>query len=159
MRLQPASWNICNLIVLIEKCSTFQWVLLVSILGQVCIIKSDKNTWTGRKASVYEGGHRVPFLTWWPLGIHLSLHGTNYGMYSLIRYRWINTEQLVWSPRVAPFQSENLGLIWLGRTENRAMWIRARVYWCFTIFGPIFFNKIFNTNLSLLLTTVNLLNL
>ena len=29
---------------------------------------------------VYEGGHRVPMLFWWPLGIHQSLHGTNFDL-------------------------------------------------------------------------------
>ena len=37
-------------------------------------------TMRGKKASVYEGGHRVPFLSWWPKGIHQSLHGTNYDL-------------------------------------------------------------------------------
>ena len=38
------------------------------------------STMRGKKASVYEGGHRVPFLTWWPKGIHKGLHGTNYDL-------------------------------------------------------------------------------
>ena len=38
------------------------------------------STLRGSKASVYEGGHRVPFLSWWPLGIHKALHGTNYDL-------------------------------------------------------------------------------
>ena len=29
---------------------------------------------------VYEGGHRVPLLMWWPHGIHQSLHGTNFDL-------------------------------------------------------------------------------
>lgn len=37
-------------------------------------------TMRGRKASVYEGGHRVPFLTWWPKGIDRALHGSNYDL-------------------------------------------------------------------------------
>ena len=37
-------------------------------------------TMRGKKASVYEGGHRVPFLSWWPKGIHPALHGTNYDL-------------------------------------------------------------------------------
>ena len=32
----------------------------------------------GKKASIYEGGHRVPFLSWWPLGTHKALQGTNF---------------------------------------------------------------------------------
>ena len=38
------------------------------------------STMRGKKASVYEGGHRVPFLVWWPNGIHQSLYGTNYDL-------------------------------------------------------------------------------
>ena len=34
----------------------------------------------GKKASVYEGGHRVPFLSWWPKGTHQSLWGTNFDL-------------------------------------------------------------------------------
>ena len=34
----------------------------------------------GNKASIYEGGHRVPMLTWWPLGTHQALHGTNFDL-------------------------------------------------------------------------------
>ena len=34
----------------------------------------------GKKASIYEGGHRVPFLSWWPLGTHKALHGTNFDL-------------------------------------------------------------------------------
>ena len=34
----------------------------------------------GLKASVYEGGHRVPFLYWWPSGIDTALHGTSYDL-------------------------------------------------------------------------------
>ena len=34
----------------------------------------------GKKASIYEGGHRVPFLSWWPLGTHQALHGTNFDL-------------------------------------------------------------------------------
>ena len=37
-------------------------------------------TMRGKKASVYEGGHRVPFLSWWPLGTHRSNWGTNYDL-------------------------------------------------------------------------------
>ena len=37
-------------------------------------------TMRGKKASVYEGGHRVPFLSWWPKGIHRSNWGTNYDL-------------------------------------------------------------------------------
>ena len=37
-------------------------------------------TFRGKKASVYEGGHRVPFLVWWPKGIHNSLWGSNYDL-------------------------------------------------------------------------------
>ena len=37
-------------------------------------------TMRGKKASVYEGGHRVPFLSWWPLGTHKALHGTNFDL-------------------------------------------------------------------------------
>merc|ERR1719454_1939804 len=38
------------------------------------------STLRGAKASGYEGGHRVPFLTWWPKGIAKGLHGTNYDL-------------------------------------------------------------------------------
>ena len=34
----------------------------------------------GKKASIYEGGHRVPFLSWWPLGTHKALQGTNFDL-------------------------------------------------------------------------------
>lgn len=34
----------------------------------------------GKKASVYEAGHRVPFLSWWPLGTHRANWGTNYDL-------------------------------------------------------------------------------
>jgi hypothetical protein len=37
-------------------------------------------TMRGRKASVYEAGHRVPFLSWWPLGIHKANWGKNYDL-------------------------------------------------------------------------------
>ena len=37
-------------------------------------------TMRGKKASVYEGGHRVPFLSWWPLGTHKALYGTNFDL-------------------------------------------------------------------------------
>ena len=37
-------------------------------------------TMRGKKASVYEGGHRVPFLSWWPLGTHKALQGTNFDL-------------------------------------------------------------------------------
>ena len=30
--------------------------------------------------SVYEGGHRVPFLSWWPLGTHKALYGSNFDL-------------------------------------------------------------------------------
>ena len=29
---------------------------------------------------VYEGGHRVPLVWWWPLGIHPALYGTNFDL-------------------------------------------------------------------------------
>merc|ERR1719454_580220 len=38
------------------------------------------STLRGSKASVYEGGHRVPFLSWWPNGIAKGLYGTNYDL-------------------------------------------------------------------------------
>ena len=37
-------------------------------------------TFRGKKASVYEGGHRVPFLMWWPNGVDKSLWGSNYDL-------------------------------------------------------------------------------
>ena len=37
-------------------------------------------TFRGKKASVYEGGHRVPFLMWWPMGVDKSLWGSNYDL-------------------------------------------------------------------------------
>ena len=37
-------------------------------------------TMRGKKASVYEGGHRVPFLSWWPAGTHQALQGTNFDL-------------------------------------------------------------------------------
>ena len=35
---------------------------------------------TLKTASIYEGGHRVPMLIWWPLGTDPALQGTNYDL-------------------------------------------------------------------------------
>ena len=35
---------------------------------------------TQKTASIYEGGHRVPMLIWWPLGTDPALQGTNYDL-------------------------------------------------------------------------------
>ena len=34
----------------------------------------------GNKASIYEGGHRVPLLVWWPIGTDQPLQGTNFDL-------------------------------------------------------------------------------